>query len=565
MSEVALSDRLRGWTRRSRRLSLLTNALGFLALVIVAADPSANLPRTVAYAVSTLVIINSLVLVAQWGFTRARLDSARPAPLALTVTAMVSLGLLFGAAMVTSAAVWRVTLALPAVWLIVTAGVVVPWWMITLELSRYTRRSAGLRRDELSRRRHTTISVAREEAQYARGLHSALAGQHRAQIDALARRLDTLSGTLPPESLACAVEDIAVGDIRRLSHTLWDVDPKTDLRPSFRQVIITIWRRRPFRPIMVALLYLLVDLPGYIDGYGVDTAVVGAVIGVAGILIVLGGANAIMRRYPSQHAMVFTAAIVLLQLPQPIWGVVTGGYLGRPWSPWEYALSVPLSVAIIVATAGFGAWRESAEHLMDAYSAELDRDEAEAVVRAVVIADATRDLARRLHGPVHARLLAIAQRIRDATDDPSALEEAFQEARSTLDIDLIVASQETSGASLPDVLEKICRPWQDLLQVRWQVDPRFDAPLDASVADSLHTVIGEAIGNAHRHGLAEHVDIRVRPTGHVLEILIVDDGTPTDDVYPGLGSRLIDQATSGNWDRHADSRGTRLTASIPTG
>ena len=104
-----------------------------------------------------------------------------------------------------------------------------------------------------------------------------------------------------------------------------------------------------------------------------------------------------------------------------------------------------------------------------------------------------------------------------------------------------------------------------LFRSRWSVsdDALLLLHADPGLTAASAEVVREGVGNAVRHGGAEHIDVSVTCDGDgLLQVHVADDGTRREGAgEPGLGSRMLDEVAF-RWDREMGPQGTVLSASL---
>ncbi len=554
--ELAL--RLAGWTEFSWRLSIVSSVLGLLAIALTAAGPEPTgeeLWRGLQVGLIVLVGTNALVFLAQRIATRV----GQPDRGSVTITGFAAIGALFGAFAWAGATVAGLDSDQP-VWVWVVAGaVVVAWWMTTIELGRYARARAGIERRALAQRAQSVQEVEQSSDAFSHEL-----------ITTLRERLEPVGARLPETDLTHAgqtaqvLQDEVAESVRDVSHRLWQVNPEVDLRPRTSQVLSTIVNKRPFRPALLAFLYVLVDAPGLFRNASVGGASAVLLTGVGGIFLVFGVANAWMRREPQWHARIFIAAIAVMQVATLVLAPWHESIDGRPLTLAEYLLSVPLSVALIMATAGFGSWWESSQSLIRDYAAALSARESEVFAQAQASAASTRRIAQHLHGSVQSRLIAAAARMSTAAEqrDRAALEESIAAAMTALHgLDRGVRADteddqfDGEASNLAARVQARCAPWSEVLDIEVRIDP--ESVVGVGDPEQVEMIVEELLANSFRHGGATTATVDIASEAGRVTVSVHDDGTYREPGAPGLGSRFI-AAASESHSVEASAHGTRV-------
>lgn len=176
-----------------------------------------------------------------------------------------------------------------------------------------------------------------------------------------------------------------------------------------------------------------------------------------------------------------------------------------------------------------------------------------------------RYLSQVIHGPIRAALMASAMEVTMAQrrGEPvigliPTLTERISQARKRIHEPVVALDLLKEASGLKSL-------WSGVCEIAFDIPPQV---IDAIVADpisasAIHAVIEESIANAIFHASAKRVDVRIDHDGHVIAILIENDGNaPSTDGERGLGSRLLDEVTT-EWTIESDDGRTRLRAVVP--
>ncbi len=184
-------------------------------------------------------------------------------------------------------------------------------------------------------------------------------------------------------------------------------------------------------------------------------------------------------------------------------------------------------------------------------------------------------VARELHDGVAQEvlyMLAQARRLQAHQPGPdadrllAAAERALSESRSA-----ISALRAPSDESLPDALERIAGELAHRLELDVRVDADPDVEAAPDVRDALARIVGEALANAARHGVARRATVELR-AGPPRRLLVRDDGRgfdPDPALVPdgsfGLQSmRERAAAVGGHVEiRSAPGAGTEVEVTLP--
>ncbi|MFM1966072.1 MAG: hypothetical protein RL134_1797 [Actinomycetota bacterium] len=403
------------------------------------------------------------------------------------------------------------------------------------------------------------------EADVLREMREEISGDVREALDPVRQRVDAAvieaqsgEGAFDP-GLAGALRDVADSSVRPLSRELWRPAAGRYPRVPWNAVFWRTIRTQPLRTYLLAILAFLGDGLFVIADRGWRVGGAYSLISVGAVLLICATFNALMRRWPQQHAGIFVSAMVTLQ----ILNVVVWRWREWAWGPqgslWILVVSLGLSVLAILITSGFGSWRSEMHEMRDAFRASVDAETISALARGHRVADVTREVARELHGSVQTRLVACAMAMDRASNegDRVALAAALAEAQEALAIPLSVPAGATSVAD--EVRRKIAL-WGDLCDFTSSVDPRVEG---AAQAEVIGRIVEEGLTNAVRHGAATAVEVRVEVVSDGVLVQVSDNGSGPQGGDAGLGSAMLDQATGRRWDLVRSGDWTHLRAWLP--
>lgn len=541
-------------------LVLLTAAVLILNIDQVPADP-------VSWVVTALVAAAvGVVAIDLFWWVNLRLGTPL-APLQAAGESAV-IGALFGAAQISVAAILGLTLSMgPALTMAVVTVSTSVFGVLAILIGQ-ARRDEDDRLERLISERVTLAEARVETASIMRDMHVVLASDidlalspARVTIEA---RLTDQERLLSPDDwseVAAELRVTARSTVRPLSRRLWAYpDPRTPRR-RWGQILRTIVTEQPFQPMVLILIYWATALGGAVSTLGWWGGLVAIAIGTLMVAVVLGGANALMRRAPQHHASIFIAATVLLQVTGLLTFAVRYAWSTVPYTWAEYVLSCIGGVILILVTSGFGSLRTYRENLARTLRSDIDDDFMTATVASGRIAQLARESSRILHGSVQTRLVACAVAIERAslTRDVEAFRQAMQEAHAALAVPVF---GEDDPRTLGEQVEHVVSLWRGLCSVQLVLDSVV-ADARGELARDVCRAVEEALNNAITHGEAEKITVDVRGHDDVITIEVVDDGFGPSGNAPGLGSALFD-SLCGEWSLSGDKRGSIFRGRIYT-
>ncbi len=448
-------------------------------------------------------------------------------------------------------------------------SILLTWWFLSVALVLDGRQRVLAKRNQLINERVALLVASSEHSELLSRVRERISSDLSARlqpavqvIDAkLRRQQDDLTYEFGEET-AATLHDVARNSVRPISQQLWQITGDSYSVPGYRNLIWRIISTSPFRPVAVAVIFTATALAGP-SGQELSGIVEVGLVSLA-ILAFLNAANALMRRWPRQHAAIFVTATVLLQAPTLLAAGIESIAPEPGYTLVDALVRSALGLIIIVTTSGFGSWRRSHVQVMETMRSDLDRDEVAARAQERVTAQILRDLARHLHGDVQSRLFAAASEIDKANTegDIDAMRDALQDAKEIL-ANALPDEAVTKPSDLAENLEQLTALWRGLARVEY----RISAPelLDPGSARALAAIAEEAVANAVRHGDASEVSIEIDhdASRSGWQIVVLDNGTGPTGGDSGLGTTLFTDLTDGNWSMQAEaSSGTRLHAFV---
>lgn len=241
----------------------------------------------------------------------------------------------------------------------------------------------------------------------------------------------------------------------------------------------------------------------------------------------------------------------------------------------EIAASVPLALAFAETPAARRRLRRFGDCTSLMWATVLEGEVARERRRAEDAAAAERDRMRRdLHDGLQSRLLGIALTLqlggRESSDPAgrllieetvAALRGAAEEARRLAEGG---ATDALAHGGLRSALDELVGPLTSFVSLELP-DVRFPAEAESTA----YFVVGEAVGNALKHGRATHVHVHVEAADarSALSVVISDDGVGGADPRAGSGLRRLAERVAASGGllvvREAVPHGTVVEASLP--
>lgn len=438
------------------------------------------------------------------------------------------------------------------------------WWTATLALILDTHERVTTARRELIEQRVQVELMAVQHDEIAFDIRERLRAEIADELDPARVRIErALAGSATSGDLAAVSVELrrtAELSVRSMSRRLWQTAAARYPSTPWGRVLANTVRSQPLRPFALAAIALLTGGMPAIIRYGPAIGWALIVAGIGSVLVISFGANWLMSRHPSHHAVLFIAAVALIQVDTLVVNRIERGVSGAPFSPGLMIGSMLSSVMFILLTSGFGSWRDIQRDLDVVFDEELQADRIAQLARNRRLTDAARDAARVLHGSVQTRLIACAMAIdrASASGDDEALNLALLEARTVLE------SPIPEHSAVGGVAEEIARKvglWSALCEVSVVIEPGAESSgCDPHV---IGRVVEECLANAIRHGAATRIEVRIEPAaGGALRVTVTDNGSGPGGGRPALGSAVLDQATAGRWSLVGRAPGSVVTALV---
>ena len=553
---------------------LITAGLSIFALLVTEKGDASSVTPALAWFIAWACAVGALIIpfvILRHTLFRNRV--AHPLPVAVVVAKDVAFAVVYTTILTTVGGRLGVSLAAGFPEQLLANAFIAAWWSPTLAYFMDYRQQVRQTRSQLTASGQALEEVDRQQGAIMDRIRDDLLAEVDVELDPVRERLQQVdadvrsaAGSDEPMNrqdwrrISDLLRRTAQDSVRPLSHRLWQRGYQRYDVPPWWMLPVTIIRQQPFRPVAFALIDIVGTLGSSVQQYGGPRGIVLVLVGLAWSISVMVVANALLRRHPGMHAVIFVAALAALQA-----AVVARGYLRDLWVPgtgsvaWQVSQMVAVVVVVLV-TSGFGAWRNR-EAAQLANLLAVVEEESEAVrERSAQIAMLARETAQYLHGSLQTRLVGCSLAMEQAseTGDVVALERALAEALSALDTD------KTPGSTARSVRDEVGRKI-DL----WDGFCDFDVTMDDDIADSpedavvVGRVVEEAISNAIRHGHASRIEVRVtRDGGDRLMVGVTDNGTGPQGGGPGLGSAYLAMVSEGAWTIEAIDRGSRVLVPI---
>jgi two-component sensor histidine kinase len=377
----------------------------------------------------------------------------------------------------------------------------------------------------------------------------------------------TLSqGSPDPATIARTLRKLIEEGLRPISHQIWLTEQKS--RSGFRLWDLTLLAldKNPFPMTFVGLSLFIGLFPLNLVAYPAFDALVLTIVTIVLILGILG-LFVLLNTFSKVHpVLLFLAGNIVAStlgfwLTSIIFGTeITQESLVLMFSLLLWLLQISLFASVLTEVLTSRS-EVIAELLKLTGNADINTDVARAANRF-----ASRALAQHVHSNIQNQLLARALTLDNENLTEAEIELQLSEVQKLLDIALDtsqVANQESLLASLEEIVER----WRGFVRIDLHLDLELDQnTLDPIISQALVQVVGEAISNSVRHGLAQSVSIRIADLvsdKSVLEVTIADDGLGPRSGPTGLGTELFTSVSGGSWQiKSRAAGGTELSLQI---
>ena len=374
--------------------------------------------------------------------------------------------------------------------------------------------------------------------------------QQQGQVDALRTALvvsvrQEVTATL--EELDSADPRDVSEALRHTSHRVWrDEEPGKDSESNIgiREVLWPVLKgsRIPVWPAVV--LWGVSAAGSLIAAMGPVVGILNLAYSLTSLWICLTLANRWIAARPRQWTLaVGTMIAAAYLLVSPLAYVIFDPRPAQVAGPVLVLNAFWLPIVVGLVTVGAGAITSSEvalQRLSDQVNAvqvskqALD-DEREEVLR---------ELAVQLHGTAHSPLVA-GSALLSHVDDTRAREQLLEQVGRAV----AKLGEPEARDSLTRRLRDVARPWEGLVSIRMDLDEHVDeVSVTNTTRRAIERIVKEGIANAYRHGNADAVEVLVQSSGGEIHLDVLDNGSGlAENVTAGLGHRLFQTATSGEW------------------
>lgn len=561
-----LADRVREAWAPDRTSYFLTLPVAGLA-ILFSTEPLGGGAWPERVAITVMCLVSGI----PWIALTSRIHRRWPRlPIALAIAYLLLSGAALGLSIELLERMWSLTEPTDAAPRALLTGVLLTWWFLTLGLLLDGRRRILQQRHDLIDERVRLIQASEEHGDLISGLRHQIASDLSARLEPAVKTIDARLRDQQDaliyergEEAARILHDAAHETLRPMSRRIWAATDDAYRPPSVFGLIHRIVSENPFRPFIVSLIFAVTAAAGQRGDSASGLISIG--VAILAIVLIMSGANLLMRMIPRYHSAIFIATVTVLQFPVLL-GVWFDAFRTVPNVTVLNALSqILLGVIIILVTSGFGTWRRSHLQLLDMMREDLDRDEVASAARQRVTVQILRDLARHLHGKLQSQIFVAASQIERAAanEDLGSVIDALRLARGALVNPLSMSKSVTGGQQtvvvppketgsptdeLREDLDHLRELWTGLLAIEYEIEG--DGPIDTDHARAISAIVEESAANAVRHGNADRLVVSIShgPKRGEWIVDVTDDGDGLATGSPGLGSQIIDRFAT-TWSR----------------
>ena len=350
-----------------------------------------------------------------------------------------------------------------------------------------------------------------------------------------------------------AVTSLLDEHIRPLSHTVWQEQQRRNKWLTLPTMIRAGILNSGPNPLFTALLFFL---PLFLNALTTSDALE-ALFRAAVISTTTAVALAAYGRLPKSHPTIYLwgyFACVAAAISLSLW---VGGMPLTEGVVIDFWLTVLVMTALaiqtlIFATLGFSL--VSTEKQLDVEMAAIyPANQVSSKAKIVHAELVNRDYAQFLHSDVQNQLLISALAARESNFGPGDIQREISRVREVL-ATLETRSLNNVPLSHQEIADALRARWDGFIQLSIEIEPVLIAE-QCLLGNTLIEVLNEAIANSVRHGLAQEVSIEIYSQPSGLNVTVMDDGIGPTAGKSGLGSKIVQEISAGNWSLKASESG----------
>lgn len=424
------------------------------------------------------------------------------------------------------------------------------------------------------------LEVRQQLAEASEAIERQITEQNEAALkrvqEALSRELVDLERAMDDEGRLRVLHRLASDVVRPLSHELansvpnWspEVLANVNARVDWRQVLTQFSRHGPFRPLVTAVVMVVVTFFTSLIYLG-SRAIAFQFALLLGTGIGLWCANTVLDRLPPRRrlrnavGLVFLGAVLAASIPGALAAVILGGLSGLFLGAFGCLIVACVALLIGLVRSVHSAQRQT--------TVELAASNNELRINVVRLRQAQwfhqRALARTLHGTMQSAVLAAAFRLEASREQGTVTDELRDEVRADLarNIDVLSISAE-QPLDLAAFTAQVKQVWSRVTQIEIEVMPEAMVVLDSDpiLRAMVMEITSESISNAVRHGRSESICVSMHcPNADTLDLQVTSDRHSDQGVLrSGLGSRVLDDCTL-VWQESETEANRMLIARFP--
>lgn len=379
--------------------------------------------------------------------------------------------------------------------------------------------------------------------------------------------LDDLQDSLPESGptaakrFEVAIDNLLSNHVRPLSHTIWQNRqarmPKLNLPTLISSGILG----RSLNPLVsTALLFIILFMSHLVFVGALESFQRSLTISMTTALVTRGYGFIKVRSsaiYISGYFVAVIGSVALgISLADALFGFVQNGSFLLAW----FATSILSIQTILMATVG--SQMISQERDIDSELGSLLREnQIEDRARSAYSNLMNRDYAQFLHSDVQNQLLISALAAKRGSFTTADLDVEIQRLRQLFE-GLEQERPIPDNSSFLEVAQTLRQRWDGFIDLETSLSPDLERET-CYRSWALVEVLNEAVSNAIRHGMASRVMVQIANLSGVIVLTISDNGLGVTKGRPGLGSRIIQEITNGNWElENGDNGGAVLKLRI---